>query len=170
MWALLWRLCRSYQGLHKIRSRPKRFLVAHYRNIEKLWFHDLENIGLGLWHGKGHSHHRMEWPFGMGKARFELARISPRDPKSRSSAHSDTSPSPWKLYYERPFLASEGAVGVECQRVVRRLLSFVGCMLLRLTSPALCAGGRERHHSINTSSMAASTRLPLPPSAASISR
>ena len=42
---------------------------------------------------------QMEWPFGMGKARFELARISPRDPKSRSSARSDTSPSLWTLYY-----------------------------------------------------------------------
>ena len=28
----------------------------------------------------------------VGKARFELARIAPRDPKSRSSATSDTSP------------------------------------------------------------------------------
>ena len=43
----------------------------------------------------------------MGKARFELARISPRDPKSRSSARSDTSPSLWTLYYQRPILASE---------------------------------------------------------------
>jgi hypothetical protein len=43
----------------------------------------------------------------MGKARLELARISPRDPKSRSSAHSDTSPSLLKLYYQRPILASE---------------------------------------------------------------
>lgn len=46
----------------------------------------------------------------MGKARFELARISPRDPKSRSSAHSDTSPSLWTLYYQRPILASECSV------------------------------------------------------------
>ena len=44
----------------------------------------------------------------MGKARFELARISPRDPKSRSSAHSDTSPSLWTLYYQRPILANGG--------------------------------------------------------------
>jgi hypothetical protein len=43
----------------------------------------------------------------MGKARLELARISPRDPKSRSSAHSDTSPSLLKLYYQQPILASE---------------------------------------------------------------
>jgi hypothetical protein len=43
----------------------------------------------------------------MGKARFELARISPRDPKSRSSAHSDTSPPVWTLYYQQLILASE---------------------------------------------------------------
>jgi hypothetical protein len=46
-------------------------------------------------------------PFSMGKARLELARISPRDPKSRSSAHSDTSPSLWALYYQWPVLASK---------------------------------------------------------------
>gem|GEM_PF-4370333 len=37
------------------------------------------------------SHFRL-WSNTMGKERLELSRIAPRDPKSRSSTHSDTSP------------------------------------------------------------------------------